>query len=332
MRPSTPPTLKATRQPTSWGRIAGSSTTSEPRAPRAAPIQKLPLIARSVQPRQRAGMSSWIAELIAEYSPPIQIGRASVGKECRSLCDWSSDVCSSDLADPEAAVDREIRPAAAARGDELLDRGIDRGILAADPGTGHEAEHGEGPEVPGGTRRQGRDRVDGDRRGEEPLAPQPVGEVAEADRAEDCPREIAARRDADLGDAEGHDDEPVKSAPGQPVEARRHIRLEGCPHPHRPAPPPARTATGSRAKSSPAGREPSRGARRRPVRISVAAGQASGTRIAVSPQADGSGNVSPSATRAAKSRPTATTMDVSARRRAKATTCAPRAPLTSRGT
>src|SRR5476649_2000654 len=27
----------------------------------------------------------------------MQIGRASVGKECRSLCDWSSDVCSSDL-------------------------------------------------------------------------------------------------------------------------------------------------------------------------------------------------------------------------------------------
>src|SRR5215211_694936 len=23
-----------------------------------------------------------------------------VGKECRSLCDWSSDVCSSDLAEP----------------------------------------------------------------------------------------------------------------------------------------------------------------------------------------------------------------------------------------
>src|SRR5215211_893090 len=26
-----------------------------------------------------------------------EIGRACVGKECRSLCDWSSDVCSSDL-------------------------------------------------------------------------------------------------------------------------------------------------------------------------------------------------------------------------------------------
>src|SRR5262252_8523375 len=26
-----------------------------------------------------------------------EIGRASCRKECRSLCDWSSDVCSSDL-------------------------------------------------------------------------------------------------------------------------------------------------------------------------------------------------------------------------------------------
>src|SRR5476649_863879 len=28
-----------------------------------------------------------------------EIGRASCRKECRSLCDWSSDVCSSDLAE-----------------------------------------------------------------------------------------------------------------------------------------------------------------------------------------------------------------------------------------
>ncbi len=37
----------------------------------AAPTQKLPLMTRSVQPRRRAGTSSWIAELIALYSPPI---------------------------------------------------------------------------------------------------------------------------------------------------------------------------------------------------------------------------------------------------------------------
>ena len=50
---------------------AGSSSTSEPAAPSAAPIQKLPLMQRSVQPRMRAGINSWMVELIAVYSPPI---------------------------------------------------------------------------------------------------------------------------------------------------------------------------------------------------------------------------------------------------------------------
>ena len=39
-------------------------------APTAAPSHQLPLIARLVRPRQRAGMSSSMAELIAAYSPP----------------------------------------------------------------------------------------------------------------------------------------------------------------------------------------------------------------------------------------------------------------------
>ena len=39
--------------------------------PSAAPSQKVPLIARSAQPRTRAGISSSMAELIAAYSPPI---------------------------------------------------------------------------------------------------------------------------------------------------------------------------------------------------------------------------------------------------------------------
>ena len=70
-KPSTPPIAKAARQPMVGGMIRGSSTSSDPAAPSAAPIQKLPLIARSVQPRRRAGMSSSIAELIAAYSPPM---------------------------------------------------------------------------------------------------------------------------------------------------------------------------------------------------------------------------------------------------------------------
>ena len=51
----------------------GSSRTIDPAAPIAAPIQKLPLMTRSVQPRTRAGTSSWIAELMAVYSPPMPV-------------------------------------------------------------------------------------------------------------------------------------------------------------------------------------------------------------------------------------------------------------------
>ena len=39
--------------------------------PSAAPSQKLPLMIKSTRPRKRAGMSSSIAELTAEYSPPM---------------------------------------------------------------------------------------------------------------------------------------------------------------------------------------------------------------------------------------------------------------------
>jgi hypothetical protein len=65
------PIRKAARQPISGSNTEGSSSTREPAAPIAAPIQKLPLISRSVRPRYRAGISSWMAELMAVYSPPI---------------------------------------------------------------------------------------------------------------------------------------------------------------------------------------------------------------------------------------------------------------------
>ena len=68
---SAAPIRKASRQPISGSITAGSSSTSEPSAPIAAPIQKLPLMTRSLQPRTRAGISSWMVELIAAYSPPM---------------------------------------------------------------------------------------------------------------------------------------------------------------------------------------------------------------------------------------------------------------------
>ena len=62
---------KPTRQPTSIEKYFGlSSTQRGDRADRRADPEQ-PLMARSTQPRTRAGISSSIAELIAEYSPPI---------------------------------------------------------------------------------------------------------------------------------------------------------------------------------------------------------------------------------------------------------------------
>ncbi len=59
------------RQPRSARKKDGLSSTMLASEPAAAPTQKVPLIARSTHPRTRPGISSSMAELIAEYSPPI---------------------------------------------------------------------------------------------------------------------------------------------------------------------------------------------------------------------------------------------------------------------
>ena len=68
---STAPSRNPARQPCTGPSTRGSSRTRLSTAPRAAPSQKLPLIARFTRPRTRAGISSSIAELIAAYSPPM---------------------------------------------------------------------------------------------------------------------------------------------------------------------------------------------------------------------------------------------------------------------
>ena len=70
-RPMAAPSPKAKRQPRSIGKRLLSSTTKDRAAPAEAPSQYEPLMARSTQPRARAGMSSSMAELIAAYSPPM---------------------------------------------------------------------------------------------------------------------------------------------------------------------------------------------------------------------------------------------------------------------
>src|SRR5437899_12906706 len=69
--PRMAPRPNVRRQPRSIGKIFGFRKTSDSSAPAAVPSHHEPLIARSTQPRTRAGISSSIAELIAEYSPPM---------------------------------------------------------------------------------------------------------------------------------------------------------------------------------------------------------------------------------------------------------------------
>jgi hypothetical protein len=70
-RPRTEPTRNANRQPMSGSNRSGFRTAIDATAPSAPPIQNEPLMARSVHPRYRAGIISWIVEFTALFSPPI---------------------------------------------------------------------------------------------------------------------------------------------------------------------------------------------------------------------------------------------------------------------
>src|ERR1700755_1777739 len=65
------PMRNATRQANQSGRSLDPSNRAAPPDPITEPSQKAELIPRSTWPRTRAGINSSIAELIAEYSPPI---------------------------------------------------------------------------------------------------------------------------------------------------------------------------------------------------------------------------------------------------------------------
>src|SRR5882672_1126589 len=69
------------------------------------PGEHVALIADEASRSVAASLSAALSErhasqtnlLLEDFGPRSEERR--VGKECRSLCDWSSDVCSSDLAD-----------------------------------------------------------------------------------------------------------------------------------------------------------------------------------------------------------------------------------------
>ena len=137
------------------------------------------------------------------------------------------------------------------RRDQLVDRGVDRRVLAADAGAGDEPEEQQRPVVPGQAAEPAADEVDGQGDDEELLAAELVGQPAEEQRTDDLADQVARAEEADLarrqvqgsrltqdgadqrddldlepvqdpGDAEADDDEPVEPGPGQAVHPGRH--------------------------------------------------------------------------------------------------------------
>ena len=102
-------------------------------------------------------------------------------------------------ADPETAVDREIKLTAVARRDQLLNGRIDGGIFAADAAAGEEAKQEEGEAVPGEPGQRRRDEVDDDGDEEELFASEPIGQPAEKQRADNRAEKVGAAGQSNLG-------------------------------------------------------------------------------------------------------------------------------------
>ena len=182
--------------------------------------------------------------------PPAEIGTDECGIEQHDRGDRAHR-----SADPEAAVDHQIGPAAVARRHQLLDRRIDRGIFAADAGAGEKPEQRVACEIPRQRGGRGGCEIERQRDEEQFLAPDPVGEPAEAERAEHGAGEIGAVGDADVeiaeaqrctflqragkrarqrhlqpvedpGDPERQYDAGVKAAPAETVETRGNVGLD----------------------------------------------------------------------------------------------------------
>ena len=158
-------------------------------------------------------------------------------------------------ADPEAAVDGEVGPAAHAGRNELLYGRIDRRVLSADAGPGQQAKNREAPEVPRQRGGGGRREVDRDCDEKELLAAETIRQPSEEQGAQDRSAQIGAAGAADLGiaqaqggafledagqrarqgdlepvqdpgDAERDHHQGVEAAPGEAIEARRDVGLD----------------------------------------------------------------------------------------------------------
>jgi hypothetical protein len=188
---------------------------------------------------------------------PERKAPAQVGGEDRGVEQDSREAGAERRTEPEAAVDREIDPAALLGGDELVDRRVDRGVLAADARTGEEAEEHERPEAECEGGRDRGDQVEAEGDDEELASPQAIRQIAEADRPAAGAEHIRGARLPELGGgepecsslleagadrpddrhldavedpdgSEAGDHEPVPAAERQPVHAGRDLGLHGA--------------------------------------------------------------------------------------------------------
>ncbi len=219
----------------------------------AAAVDELPARAlRDVPPDQQDDQAEDDAE--GEAEPPAEVLGEDVGVQHHD-----GQQGAADRAEPVAAVDDQVDPAAVLGGDQLVDRGVDGRVLAADAEAGEEAEEEEPPGLEGeGGQRRGR-QVDGERHHEQLLAAVAVGEPAEEEGAGTGARHVQSGGDtgdlgggdgqaaavlgeaagdvADDGDfqtvqdpdgAEADHDHPVPARPRQAVEPGRYGRGDGA--------------------------------------------------------------------------------------------------------
>ncbi len=160
-------------------------------------VDELPAWAlRHVPPDQQDDQAEDDAQ--GEAEPPAEVLGEDVGVQHHD-----GQQRAADRAEPVAAVDDEVDPAAVLGRDQLVDRRVDGRVLAADAEAGEEAEEEEPPGLEGERGQRGRREVDHQRRHEQLLAAVAVGQPAEEQGAGAGSRHVQGGGEA--GDLRGAD-------------------------------------------------------------------------------------------------------------------------------
>ncbi len=134
-------------------------------------------------------------------------------------------------AEPVRAVDDQVDAPADTRRDQLVDGGVDRGVLASDARSGEKSREIEVPRCEGERGRHGGRDVDGKRDQEELLPPEAIRELPEEERAHAGAGDVDGRRNADLPRRQLE----TASLLGEPLgECADDGHLEPVEDPHRP--------------------------------------------------------------------------------------------------